>query len=663
VSSFTYLIPQSEFDKVRNGPLSRFERLALAADMCRLNALSAVKRAGSGHLGSSFSAMDIMVALYLDLLNVREVGINSPNRDVFLSSKGHDVPAQYAILHALGIVPPDRLLRLRRLNGLEGHPNVQVPGVEANTGSLGMGVAKGRGIAVAKRLAGLNGRVVVMTGDGELQEGQIYESLQATSHQHIALTVVVDHNKIQSDKPVSEISDLGDLGARFRAFGWHVERCNGHDIEKLVECFQRCFAVENQPSVIIADTIKGRGVSFMEGPRALREGRGIYRWHAGAPDDEAFRLAHEELLEGIEHRLRAANMQDLLLESIAAEPKTTAAVTDEFVAEAFGKRLVQLASERSDLIVLDGDLASDCRVRGFEVAYPERFVENGIAEQDMVSMAGALARHGFLPVVNSFASFLAARANEQIYNNLTEGSKVIYACHFGGVIPAGPGPSHQSVRDILLFGALPGVTVVEPCNAVEAIALLDWCVRDAVGTCAIRMAIGPSPRRLVLPQGYRCMPGRGTLLREGTDILVFGYGPVILHEILAAADALGESDVSIAVANMPWLNRVDSDWLAETVATFPVVVAVDNHSPVGGLGDSLLRAMASRNLLDGRQVVTFGVEEIPVCGKPSEVLAYHLLDAASLAQRLLTICGRRGLGPASTSQTLSANDDADAAFG
>ena len=176
--------------------------LDLIADMCRANALVAVKRAGSGHLGSSFSSLDIVVHLLWRELNVAELGWEHPDRDVFFSSKGHDVPGLYAALYALGVIPAERLLRLRRLGGLDGHPDVGVPGIEANSGSLGMGLSKGRGMAWAKRFLGRGGRVVVMTGDGELQEGQNWEAFAAAFHQGVGnLWAIVDRNELQSDKP------------------------------------------------------------------------------------------------------------------------------------------------------------------------------------------------------------------------------------------------------------------------------------------------------------------------------------------------------------------------------------------------------------------------------------------------------------------------------
>jgi transketolase len=529
------LIPKSELDRVRAADGDADARLALLADMCRLNALVAVKQAGSGHLGSSFSALDLVVHLLFEELDVSDRGFEDPERDVFFSSKGHDVPGVYAALHALGVIPAARLARLRRLGGLDGHPDVGVPGIEANSGSLGMGVSKGRGIALAKRLLGRGGRVVVMTGDGELQEGQNWEAFQAAVHERLGrLWIVVDRNVVQSDKPTDEIVALGDLEAKLRTFGWDVRACDGHDHAALRDAFGAFRLGGDAPKALVARTVKGKGVSFMEHPTALIEGGGTYRWHAGAPDDDAFSRAYAELLEQIDARLAALGEDPVATEplderepelegSLEGEPESGAGtrrrVTDEYVVEAFGEALLELASRNERLVVLDADLASDCRIRAFETAYPERFVECGIAEQDMVSTAAGLARHGLLPVVNSFAAFLAARANEQIYNQASEGSKVVYALHYAGLIPAGPGKSHQSVRDLSLLAALPGLTIVQPASSEQTRALVRWAVEEAEGSVAIRLAIGPSPRRIELPEDELLRVGRGTALRDGADAL------------------------------------------------------------------------------------------------------------------------------------------------
>jgi transketolase len=304
-------------------------------------------------------------------------------------------------------------------------------------------------------------------------------------------------------------------------------------------------------------------------------------------------------------------------------------VTDEYVVEAYGEELVALAERHPQLLVLDADLASDCRVRAFELAYPERFLECGIAEQDMVSAAAGLARHGLVPVVNSFASFLASRANEQIYNQASEGTKVVYALHYAGLIPAGPGKSHQSIRDVSLLGALPGMTIVQPANAEETRAAVRWAVEEAIGNVALRLAIGPSPRRIEL-EG-KLEPGRGRALRSGADGVLFAYGPVMLHEALTASELLAADGFGLAVVSLPWLNAVDAEWLSDVVAPYHHVLVLEDHAPVGALGDTLRRS------LEGRPLTVFGVEGWPACGAPSEALRQHGLDGASLAERIASL--------------------------
>lgn len=670
-----HLIPQAEFQRVVRSVPDRREQLSLIADLCRANTLAAVKRAGSGHLGSSFSAMDIVVWLYYHRMNTIRLGVSHPDRDVYFSSKGHDVPGLYSVLHAAGLLSGERLMRLRRHGGLDGHPDIGVPGVEANSGSLGMGISKGRGIAWAKRRGGMGGHVYVMTGDGELQEGQNYEALlNGVNHHAAGLTILVDHNKVQSDRLVSEIADVGDLERMFRTFGWHVARCDGHDFAAYEAAFAKLDGVIDGPKALILDTIKGRGVSFMEHPAALARSGGLYPWHAGAPDDDSFLAAYGELIDRINDRLQQHGLGPVTLEevapevspggarggsrasaaSLAGEPTSMAAPAaslegeptsmaapaaaggaSEFVSKAYGRALVELAATRQDLVVLDADLSADCKIRDFELTYPDRFIENGIAEQDMVSMAGGLARHGLLPVVNSFASFLAARANEQIYNNATERTKIIYACHYAGLIPAGPGKSHQSIRDISLLGALPNMIVVQPGNADETRQVVEFCVQDAAENCAIRLAIGPSPRVIPLPQGYRLRFGHGVDVTKGADGILFAYGPVMLHEALVASEQLNAQGFGLCVVNMPWLNRVDADWLVDVVRPFSAIHVLEDHAPVGGLGDGLLNALVTAGALDGRPLIKFAVEGYPACGTPVEALKFHGLDGASLAARIL----------------------------
>jgi len=649
------MIPFEAFRRVQKASLDPNRRLDILADMCRVNALAAVKQAGSGHLGSSFSAMDIVVRLYYEEMNTVSVGLDHPDRDVYFSSKGHDVPGLYSVLFSLGLLPEEKLFNLRRFGGLDGHPDISCPGVEANSGSLGMGISKGRGIAWAKRYLNRGGRVFVMTGDGELQEGQNFEALQSTVQQEIGnLTVIVDHNKVQSDREVSRIVNLYDLERKLAAFGWHVARCDGHDQDALGRVFDRFRRMEETPKVLIADTLKGRGVSFMEHPRALQEGEGFYRWHAGAPPDRDFIGAHEEIIARINRRMAVHGLDPITLKktpppsrperfySLGGEPESTTLkerhfkVTSEYVSQVYGDALMDVARRRDDLVVLDADLAADCKVRAFELAYPDRFIENGIAEQDMVSMAGGLARQGLLPVVNSFASFLASRANEQIYSNAGEQTKIIYACHYAGLIPAGPGKSHQSLRDISLFGALPNCEILQPCNGEETRMVVDYAVDAARENVMIRLIIGPSPRKVTLPAGYRLERGKGVTLADGDDAVLFAYGPVMIHEAMVASELLARKGTGLRVVNMPWLNRMDREWLMTQVGAFEHIFVLEDHAPVGGFGDFLLNELVSAGGLLSRCFAKFAVIGYPACGTPAEALRFHGLDGASLAERIFS---------------------------
>jgi len=634
------LITEDEFQRVRQANIDKYARLALLSDMCSANALATVKRAGSGHLGSSFSSLDIVTYLYHYEMNIAELRADHPDRDIYFSSKGHDAPGHYAVLHSLGLLAEDRFQRLRRLGGTHGHPDVSITGMEANSGSLGMGISKAKGMALAKKMNGAKGRVMVMTGDGELQEGQIWESLQTAAYQKVNnLIAIVDFNKIQTDKSVTDIIDLGDLAKKFEVFGWHAERCDGHDFAELETAFTRLKQIDDRPKVLIADTIKGKGVSFMEGPRALQDGKGLYPWHSGAPSNDAFEAGYAEIENRINGRLEKLGLAPLKTRVMATRERDRVSLkgTAEKVVSAYGEALVKIGAQRKDVVVLDADLSADCGLRPFELAFPDRFIENGIAEQDMVSTAGGLALHGFLPIVNSFGVFLASRANEQIYTNATEKTKIIYVCHYAGLIPAGPGKSHQSLRDISLFGALPNCSIIEPCNGIETEQALQWCVNEAEQNCMLRLVISPSPQTIVLPADYRFTPGRGAVVNNGSDAILFAYGPVMLNEALKAAEILTEKDVSLKVVNLPWLNEVDLRWLAETIGNCETLFALDNHSPYGGLGDLLLNGLMSTDGLRNKRLVKFAVDEFPACGTPPEALAYHKLDGQSLAERITAV--------------------------
>ena len=628
-------IEKKYFDLVfQSSKLGKVEKLKLVAKMCRLNTFSEIKKAGSGHLGSSFSAMDIITYLYFEYLNIRKLGINSPDRDIFFSSKGHDVPGFYALAYSLGFISFDKLTQLRRLGGLDGHPDITIPSVEANTGSLGMGISKARGMIFAKKSLKHKGRVFVMTGDGEFQEGQNFEALQTTVHQKINnLVVIMDHNKIQTDRPLEEIVSLGELKSKFKAFGWHVIRCNGHDFGQIEKALKEAEKIKDKPKIIICDTIKGKGISFTEHPYALKANRGLYKWHSGAPDDDHYLRGADELIRGITKDFYHYKLPELKFKEIEVE--SVAKNENEFVADGYGETLCELGTKRPDLVILDADLAGDCRVLEFSRKFPKQFVECGIAEQDMVSMAGGMALQGLSPVTNSFACFLASRANEQIFNNHTENKKVTYACHLAGLIPAGPGKSHQSLRDIALFGVLPNVEIIQASCAKEIKMATKYAIEKAKNSVMLRINAGPSPRNIELPKDYKFEIGKGVTITQGKEFVMMAYGPVMLNEALVAQEILLVENIKLKVINMPWLNRFNEAWIRKELTGCKHLFVLDDHSVEGGLGDRLIDFLNRKELLESFSLDKYGVEGFPACGTPSEVLDYHGLSGKMLAQRII----------------------------
>lgn len=622
--------PKASIDAVRRATSDPIARAQLLADVCRLNTLYMIMQAGSGHIGSSFSSTDLITWLWTEELTDANSG--APGADTYFSSKGHDAPALYSLLIALGKLDFDLLHKLRRLGGLPGHPDVATtPFIAANTGSLGMGISKAYGMARARRFGGVSGRIVLMTGDGELQEGQIWESLQPAANERLSeIVAIVDHNKLQSDSAVSAVSDLGPIEDKFRAFGWEVRRVDGHDFAAIRDAFAHFARVPDRPKVIVADTVKGKGVSFMEG---LACGDQTYHFHAGAPSLKDYLAAVAELTARVNDGLARLGCPPLVLAS-APLPARTIPVRPEKLVLAYGDELLQMARTRTNIIVLDADLLTDCGIEAFKEELPERFVECGIAEQHMVSAAGGMALNGILPVVHSFACFLSTRANEQIYNNATERSKIIYTATLAGLVPGGPGHSHQSVRDISAIGSVPGLTAIEPCSEREARLAIRWAVEENEASTYLRFVNVPLDLPYELPLSYTLQVGRGVMLRDGVDVALVGYGPLLMSNAWRAADDLAAHGVSAAVIDLPWLNRIDDAWVADVFSKFAAVVTLDNHYVTLGQGVMVAAALARAGVrADLRSI---GLTDVPACGGNPEVLAHHGLDAASIAATVLS---------------------------
>lgn len=623
VSGELYYVRKHQFDRIRGFNAPAHEIVALTADMARINALYMIAKAGSGHIGSSFSSLDLFT-------HIQMVEADTGRGDVMFSSKGHDAPGLYAIMMAAGLLDEGLIHSLRRLDGLPGHPDVGTKGIVANTGSLGMGISKAKGMVIANRHAGRTASVFVVTGDGELQEGQIWESLATAAHWKMGeITVVVDHNKIQSDYSVKRTSDLGDLVAKFAAFGWHVERIDGHDTDLIGRTFARLKTITDRPKVVIADTIKGKGVSFMEGT-SIDSDVDMFLFHSGAPNAVDYTRAAQELLDRVNTRADAIGAARVELERIDLPAPAGAAQETMSLFPAYTAALMEAAERHPELVSLDADLIKDMGLIPFRDRHPNRFFECGIAEQDMVSMAGGMALGGLLPVVHSFSCFLATRPNEHIYNNATEHTKIVYVGGLSGVLPAGPGHSHQSVREISAVGGVPGLVMAAPSCPEEVKPLLDWCLDTHGGPSFLRMVSIPVDREFRMDPAAEPVLGRGTELKAGRDAVLVSSGPTMLAQAVKAARLLEAEGVSLAVVNLPWLNVVDAEWLAAAVAGKRLLVTLDDHYLSGGQGEKVRSALAGA---PGPHpaVLSIGLDAVPPSGQSGEVLARVGLDAAGIA--------------------------------
>ena len=371
-------VPLEEIRRALSFPADRFVRARLFAEICRINTLYMISYAGSGHIGSSFSSLDIVSWLFLEEMEKDATG---KYQDVYFSSKGHDAPGLYAVLIGLELLEFPLLHRLRRLGGLPGHPDIHTPFCHTNTGPLGMGISKAKGMLKARHLLGQRGRVFVLMGDGELQEGQVWESLVSAANDGLeALTVIVDHNKIQSDTWVKDVSDLGDLEAKFQAFGWGTACCSGHDFAGLQQALSKLKEASGKPGILLADTLKGRGVGFMEeGPQD-----GLYAYHSGAPSHEVYERALSELQDMLTSLVSEAGIREI--RCLATQrPAVDPLQAPQKLVVAYSHALVSQAEKNPRLVALDADLVLDCGLIPFRKKFPDRFVECGIAEQDMVS--------------------------------------------------------------------------------------------------------------------------------------------------------------------------------------------------------------------------------------------------------------------------------------
>ena len=595
----------------------------LISDMCRINILYMICCAGSGHIGSSFSSIDIMNWVLGELSKNYE-------KLYFFSSKGHDAPALYNSLIAYGKLNFSLLNKLRKIDGLPGHPDINTPNIFTNTGSLGMGISKSKGIIKANRLKGLNSKVIVLTGDGELQEGQIWESLNRVSQEELnELIIVVDNNKFQSDRTVKITSDLGDIENKFKSFGIETVSCDGNSVEEFSKAFEKIES-NNKPGAIIANTIKGFGVSFMHGD-LLNEGE-FYKFHSGSIAQEIFDKAILELNNKISKSINVSKIKfDFKLSFYDLPDIAKNNDIQQSLLSSYSNSIVNEAEKNKKIIALDGDLILDTGLIEFEKKFPERFIECGIAEQDMVSQAGTLAKEGFIPIVHSFSSFLTARPNEQIYNNSTEETKVIYSGFLAGLLPSGPGHSHQAVRDIASMSGMHNLEMIQPNSEKQVEKLLKYSL-ESPNNIYIRFCSIP----FELPDNFdelsKIRRGYGNTISDGKDICVITYSPTILSEAIKSKSLLLKNNINPKLISMPWLNTFDNNWIINELNNFHLII-IEDHYIEGGVAEKLALAISKLDL--NIKIDVIGITEVPKSGTNQEILDYHGLSYKKISEKIM----------------------------
>lgn len=605
------------------------ESLEKISIYCRINALTMIQIAGSGHIGSSLSVIDSMIAAKsFDRL---KSGRRMEEGSVFFTSKGHDAPGLYSVFHALRMIEDADLFTLRRLFGLPGHPEIGTPGVPTNTGSLGMGISKAKGFiygARANRIADPN--VFVFLGDGELQEGQIWESMATASRDTLnSLYVIVDGNRIQSDTWITRTSDLGNLEERVKSFGWSFFECNGHSVSEIINTLANAEKAP-MPKFIYAKTVKGSGVKEFE---TFSESGEFYKFHSGAIEYSQYSSAVQELLALSESPLNKKSQENVLQIHVERPQDKIPKKRTNNLIEQWALLLLETCQVNRQIVVGDADLSYDTGTYLLRKHFPEKYLQFGIAEQDMVSTAGTLALSGCLPIVHSFASFLTNRAFEQIFNNSTENTQILYVGFLAGILPSAPGHSHQSVLDLALMKSIPNMQVFEPACAFE----LKICLNQAL------KHLGPSYFRLgsfEIAEDLNSFDDSSIfqMRKIGDQALILTSGPSSTNWALTAASLL-EGKLSVSVSSRPFLTSRLTNKDLNYLSSFSHIFVVENHLPYLGTFNEL-EMMTAKNGTNGSKIFRIGLDEVPANGQADEVLRHHKLHPEQIADLILQECMR-----------------------
>ena len=607
--------------------------LQTLARKLRIHSLRATSEAGSGHPTSCLSAADLVSALFFHAMRFDPKNPVHPHNDRFVLSKGHAAPVLYAALAEAGVWPVERLLTLRNLTSdLEGHPTPRIPWVGAATGSLGQGLSVGVGMALnGKYLEQSDYRVYVLMGDGEIAEGSVWEAAALATYYRLEnLVGIIDVNGLGQSQRTMYDHDTTVYHNRFAAFGWHTVTIDGHDISAIVAALDQAQSVKDRPTMIVARTLKGKGVSFLED----RDG-----WH-GKPlkkGEELDKALSELPLNGRGSTIKIASPPGVLSRSAlvpALFPAPDYKLGEKVATRAaYGTALAKLGTSNPLIVALDGDTKNSTFAEKFLAAHKDRYFESFIAEQNMVGAAVGLAACGKIPFVSTFAAFLT-RAFDHIRMAAISGVTIKYAGSHCGVSIGEDGPSQMGLEDIAMMRAIPHSTVLYPSDAVSTERLVA-AEASLKGTTYLRTSRPATP---VLYANNEEFPvGGSKVLRSSpSDQLTVVAAGVTLHEALSAHEILKAIGANVRVIDAYSVKPIDTKGIISAASqTRQRVLVVEDHYYDGGLGDAVLNAVATH----GVQVHKLAVTEVPRSGKPEELLDAYGISARRIVEKVKSLLG------------------------
>jgi transketolase len=589
--------------------------------LLRVLSLKATTEAGSGHPSSCLSAADLISVIFFHEMQFDPKDPHNPANDRFILSKGHAAPLLWAAYAEAGIIEEKDVLTLRRLDSvLEGHPTPRIPWVDVATGSLGQGLSVGLGNSFAAKLDSLPFNTYVLLGDGECAEGQVWEAAALAGYYKASnLYAIVDVNGLGQSGRTMDQFNVNRFADKFRAFGWFAQTVDGHNYDEILNAFD-VFRRDGgtQPRALLAKTFKGKGVSLLEN----REG-----WHGKAIPKQDLPKALAELEKPLGPNqfvpkprtgFSVPRFEGKL--DIAVTRKTGESAATR---EAYGDALVKIAEKDPRVVALDGDTKNSTFSEKFAKAYPARFFEMFIAEQNMVGTSMGLAARGKIPFVSTFAAFMT-RAYDQIRMAGVSQSNVKFCGSHAGISIGEDGPSQMGLEDLAMFRPIPGSVILYPSDAVSAERVVVEAARHR-GICYIRMS---RPKTAILYSNDEQFPigGSKILRKSANDRATVVAAGITVHEALKAASQLEAEGIAIRILDAYSVKPIDGQGILKAAQeTGGRIIVVEDHYEQGGLGDAVLEVVGNQ-----ARVVKLAVREIPRSGPPEALIEKYGISSSHI---------------------------------